>query len=241
MDNRLALITGSPIPIPQCKLTVSQPTLKDIAFLGENAFFIGFQTLTLSKTMFVEDKAILEDISNFQIFMMVMSEKETADKRICVLQLLSILFPDYKALLTPNSLIFQKEDSEDVIIDETNFNFLQEALKEIFCANSGSMDQQAFNPANEQAKAIAEKLMRGRQRVAAQKGAANSSIFTQYLSILSVGLNTPLTVLQEYTMYQLYDIVERYMLLINWDIDIRTRLAGGKPDTQPDNWMKNIH
>jgi hypothetical protein len=29
------------------------------------------------------------------------------------------------------------------------------------------MDQQAFNPANERAKEIADKLMRGRQRVAA--------------------------------------------------------------------------
>ena len=43
------------------------------------------------------------------------------------------------------------------------------------------------------------------------------------------------------TMYQLYDLMERYSLYMNWDIDVRTRLAGGKPDSQPDNWMKNIH
>jgi hypothetical protein len=43
------------------------------------------------------------------------------------------------------------------------------------------------------------------------------------------------------TMYQLYDLVERYMLYVNWDIDLRSRLAGGKPDSQPDNWMKIIH
>jgi hypothetical protein len=28
------------------------------------------------------------------------------------------------------------------------------------------------------------------------------------------------------TMFQLYDLVERYMAYINWDIDIRSRLAG---------------
>jgi hypothetical protein len=33
------------------------------------------------------------------------------------------------------------------------------------------------------------------------------------------------------TMYQLYDLVERYSLYINWDIDIRSRLAGGKPES----------
>jgi hypothetical protein len=43
------------------------------------------------------------------------------------------------------------------------------------------------------------------------------------------------------TIYQLYDLVERYNLYLAWDIDVRSRLAGGKPDKHPDNWMKNIH
>ena len=34
---------------------------------------------------------------------------------------------------------------------------------------------------------------------------------------------------------------QRYQLYISWDIDIRSRLAGAKPDDRPDNWMKNIH
>jgi len=42
-------------------------------------------------------------------------------------------------------------------------------------------------------------------------------------------------------MFQLYDLVERFMLWVNWDIDIKSRLAGGKPDHEPDNWMKNLH
>jgi len=31
------------------------------------------------------------------------------------------------------------------------------------------------------------------------------------------------------------------MLWVNWDLDVRMRLAGGKPEDKPDNWMKNIH
>jgi len=31
------------------------------------------------------------------------------------------------------------------------------------------------------------------------------------------------------------------MLWTNWDIDLRSRLAGGKPNEHPENWMKNIH
>ena len=91
-------------------------------------------------------------------------------------------------------------------------------------------------------KEIAEKLMRGRQRVAAQKGETNISIFSQYLSILTIGTGSmSMQNLMDLTIYQLYDLIERYTLYINWDMDVRCRLAGGKPENQPDNWMKNIH
>ena len=45
----------------------------------------------------------------------------------------------------------------------------------------------------------------------------------------------------ELTLYQLLDLIERYSLYVNWDIDIRSRLAGASPGDSPDNWMKNIH
>jgi hypothetical protein len=48
------------------------------------------------------------------------------------------------------------------MIDETNFEFLQEAITDICCLKTGPMDQQSFNPADAKAREIAEKLMRGR-------------------------------------------------------------------------------
>nr|DAN97188.1 MAG TPA: hypothetical protein [Caudoviricetes sp.] len=30
-------------------------------------------------------------------------------------------------------------------------------------------------------------------------------------------------------------------MYMDWDIDLRSRLAGGKPDKNPENWMKNLH
>ena len=89
-----------------------------------------------------------------------------------------------------------------VVIDENNFEFLQEAISNITCMKTGPMDQSTFNPANAQAREIAEKLMRGRQRVAAEKGQSNTSVFTQYLSILTVGIGSmSLQNLQELTMF----------------------------------------
>lgn len=241
MDIRLALMAGTDIPIPELQLTVHQPTIKEISYMGETDFFMGVQCLCLYKSMFVKDKDDLDSITNFQIFMTIMNEKETSDKKFAVLQILQLLFPEYHILLTPISLVFQKEEFT-VAIDESNFETFQEVLREIFCAKQGPMDQQAFNPANEKAREIADKLMRGRQRVAAQQGGENSSVFSRYLSMLTVGLSSmSLLDLINTTMFQLYDLTERYILFMNWDIDVRTRLAGGSPDSQPDNWMKNIH
>jgi len=39
----------------------------------------------------------------------------------------------------------------------------------------------------------------------------------------------------------MYDIIERYMLWLNWDLDIKGRLAGAKSDNKVDNWMKSLH
>ena len=241
MDTRLALMCGTDYPVPECQLIIHQPRIKEIALVGETDFFSGIQCLCLNKTMFVKDESLLRDTNNFQIFMTIMSEKEAADKKFAVQQVCTLLFPNYKVVFTPRSVLFNGGESP-IMIDETNFEFLQAAISSICCLKTGPMDQHSFNPANTKAREIAEKLMRGRQRVAAQKGTNNASIFSQYLSTLTVGLGSmSLQDAMDLTMFQLYDLVERYMLYINWDMDVRCRLAGGKRENQPDNWMKNIH
>ena len=241
MDKRLALMCGTDIPVPECQIFIHQPTIKEIALVGESDFFSGIQCLCLNKSMFVKDERDLANITNFQIFMTIMSEKEAADKRFSVQQVCTLLFPKYKVSFTPRSIMIMGGE-QPIMIDENNFEFLQAAITDICCLKTGPMDQQAFNPSDAKAREIAEKLMRGRSRVAAQKGETNVSIFSQYLSIITVGLNSmSLQNAMDLTMFQLYDLVERYMLYINWDMDIRSRLAGAKPENQPDNWMKNIH
>lgn len=241
MDYRLALMCGTDLPIEECRIVVHQPRIREIAIVGEQDFFIGAQCLTLNKSMFItEDKDVLSNTNNFQIFMMVMNEKEAKDKKTSTMQVLQLLLPNYKPMLTPRSLVLASKDG-NITIDENNFDYLQDVLKLIFCTKNGPMDSQSFNPADDKAREIAEKLMRGRARIAAERGESNSSIFSQYLSILTVGLQINLLELMELTMFQLYDLVERYSLYTNWDIDLRSRLAGGKPDKHPDNWMKNIH
>lgn len=243
-DNRLALMAGIDFPIPECQLIIHQPSLKEIALIGETDFFIGMQCLCINKSMMVQDESLLENTTNFQIFMTVMSQKETKDKKQATIMVLSLLFPNYKVAISPRSLIFssQGENRETFMVDENNFEPFQMALKDIFCFNDGPMDQQAFNPGNAKAREIAQKIQRGREIVAKQRQQGeNGSALGKYISILTIGAHIDFPTSLNLTMYQLYDLIERYYLWTNWDIDIRSRLAGGKPDSKPDDWMKNIH
>lgn len=80
-------------------------------------------------------------------------------------------------MFTPRSIVFIK-DGKNITIDENNFEYLQNILRMIFCTKTGPMDQQSFNPQGDKAREIAEKLMRGRARIAAEKGEINSSVFS---------------------------------------------------------------
>ena len=240
-DIRLALMCGTDIPVPEIQAVIHQPKIKEIALIGELDFFVAIQCLNVNKDFLRQGKTIIQNTNNFQIFMTIMSEKETRDKKLATKQLLQLLFPQYDIMFTPRSISLIG-NGESKVIDENNFEFLQENIRQIFCVSNSINQQSGFNPANEKAREIAEKLMKGRQRVAELNGSANASIFSQYLSILTVGLSSmSLQELMELTVFQLYDLIERYQLYISWDIDIKSRLAGAKPDDRPDNWMKNIH
>lgn len=237
----VSLMTGIDIPIQECQIVLHQPTIKEIAFMTEDKFFEAIQCLLVNKNSIQQDETVLAEINNFQIFMTILQEKKAADKKEAVQQTLSLLFPKKQILFTPNSLLLNEKEQSPIIIDVNNFENLQEILRHIFCVTIGPMDQQAFNPGGDKAREIAKKLQRGRERIAAEKGSSNASTLSQYLSILAVGLQQPIESMINLTMFQLYDLVERYHLWIAWDLDVRSRLAGGKPDSKPDNWMKNIH
>ena len=242
-DLRLALMCGTDIPIPECALTAHQPKLSEIAFIGETDYFIGMQCLCIDKSMlgdFSEDQG---QINNFTVFMTMLAQPEMKDKKKAVIDTLDLIFGNQKVAFTPHSLIFTANGQNPCTVDETNFEPFQNTLREIFCTKNGPMDQQAFNPKDAKAKEIADKLMRGRQRVAAQQNAnEGGSAFARYISILTIGTNTMnIQDVSNLTMFQLYDLIERYFLHLNWDMDIRTRLAGGDPKSQPEDWMKNLH
>jgi agmatine/peptidylarginine deiminase len=73
--------------------------------------------------MVIEDETLLANTTNFQIFMTVMMDKTAADKKAMVIDVLTVLFPGFKIIFTPRTLLLNN-DGLNIIIDENNFEIL---------------------------------------------------------------------------------------------------------------------
>ncbi len=238
-------MAGIDIPIPELQLTIHVPVIKEIALMGETKFFMAVQYLCLDKESLIQDETLLSSLTNFQVLMKVLEQSQDKDKKNAVIMLLTLLFPDYIPVITRNSIILTKQgENQPLLIDDNNFDIFQSVLKEILCVNSLFQGNNViYNPANDRAKEIAEKLMRGRRKVAEIKSKGNNeSVLTRYISILTIGSNTmSLEDCLNLNMFQIFDLMERYNAFIEWDVDLRVRLAGGKPDKPVESWMRDIH
>ena len=74
-----------------------------------------------------------------------------------------------------------------------------------------------------------------------QKANQKTSIFSRYISILTVGEQKDMNSFMDYTPYQLFDEYERYILKTNYDTVFKLRIAGAKDVKDADDWMKDIH
>lgn len=243
-DYRLALMAGIDIPIPELQLTVHVPTIKDIAYMGEQQFFMAVQYICLEKESLVQDETLLASLTNFQVLMKVLEQSQDKEKKIALITLLKLLFPEYTAMITKNSIILTivGETAKTVMIDDNNFTVFQSVIRQVLCVNSLFQGENViYNPANDRAKEIADKIMRNRRKVAEQKGASNESVLTRYISILTVAKVISLSECGALNMFQLFDLMERYTGYVEWDTDLKVRLAGGKPDKQVESWMKELH
>lgn len=210
--------------------------------MGEPDFFSAVHYLTLEKDTLSEDKNLLKDFSNFQVLMKVLEQSETKDKKDNIISLLSLLFPFCSVSMTPNSIVLINRESNSVsMIDNDSFDSFQEILKDVFCVKSlFGKDQIKYNPVNKRAEEIANKIYKGRQKVAQINAAKNKgSVLGKYLSVLTVGLYIPEP--EHFTMFKVMDLIQRYGLKREADIDMQIRLAGGSPDSQPEEWTKDLY
>lgn len=248
MLNNLQLITGIDIPFLAGGVTIHQPRMKDIAAMGgETAFRFGTEILFINKNKLkIKDKNDLEEIDNFDILMSIIY-KNFNDSVDNFLLLLSIIFPYYEIDFDEIGIKLTNEDNEIGHITKRNFEEFKDIIKQIFCLDK-TKDDLDFNPANETAKRIAEKIKRGKEKIKKLKGIDSddkdisaSSMYEQYMSILAIGIGVDINIFSNYTIYQLNDAFERFIAKDANDIHLKASLAGATGMDPVDNWMGDSH
>jgi len=237
----LLLQTGEDIPFSRARLTIHQPRLKEISYMGETNFHIGSQFLLFDKNKLPsEDILNLENQSNFNIFMSVMNSHEGALHKTDALMILALLFPEAKLKIEADKILLQLENFSSSI-NETNFNEFQDIIAQMFCLGGQGKDGD-YNPADALAKRIADKLKKSKEKRAKAKGQdiENVSIYGKYISILAVGLRKDKNELKEYTIPQLRDEFERFTLKQEFDTWFKAKLAGAQNLEEVKNWMEDL-
>ena len=207
-NNNLILFSKSDIPFYNARINIHQPTIKEISLIGEEEFHFGVRILLINKNNLVfEDDSDSEDITNFNIFMSVMSTNESFSQRTHALMVLTLLFPTIEFKVKKDRLLFLKEKEEEnecqSFLCEENFAEFQSIISKMFCMDE-MMEENSYNPADELAKKIADKLKKSKQKVELKKESDNEQkidLFSRYISILSVGLQKDMNTLFEYTVY----------------------------------------
>ena len=242
MDNDLLYLSGNDIPFIEAQITIHQPTIKEIAYIGEEAFFTGCELINFSKNnLSEEDKNSLEDKTNFDILIAILRERNAVmqKNRNCLEMVLALIFPTYSIEFEKQEILLKKDDISYSI---NNYNF--ESFKKIFnkMFDFEKNIEENYNPGGDMAKKIAEKLKKRHQKLAEEKKENNKiDVLFRYVSILSVGEQKDMNSLFQYTVYQLYDEFERYRLKIDYDNYLKASLAGAKDLKEVENWMKDIH
>ena len=240
----LLLFSGNDIPFISCGVTIHHPTIKEIAYLGEDTFFTGYQMLLISKNILSqEDKVNLETLTNFDILIAILEERNAVmqKNRNCIQMVLMLLYPEYEIILKKDVIILKKENEEEHFLNSNNFEEFQNILRQMFSFGDTSGVPQDFNPDGPMAARISEKLKKRHQTLAEKNSNDNFDIIGRYISVLSVGLSIDIKTFMDYTIYQLFDQIKRYELKIGYDLYIQGQLAGVQDAKEPEDWMKSIH
>lgn len=233
----LLLFSGNDIPFVNSGITIHHPTLKEIAYIGEENFFTGYQMLIISKNILSkEDKVNLEKLTNFDILIAILEERNAVmqKNRNCIQLVLTLLFPEYCIVFNKTAIILKKEN-EETSLNSENFEEFQNILKQMFSFGDSNGLPQDFNPDGAMAARIAEKLRKRHQVLAEKNPKDNIDIIGRYVSIIATGLSIDIGSIMNYTIYQLFDQIKRLELKYSYDVYLKAKLAGAQDMKEPED------
>jgi len=243
------VLSGQPLPVEDANIIITQPKIKDIVLFGEDDFLVAVNLIVAIKDYADQIRSgnfELEVYNDFQLLLTMIRGDATVKELINRLFLL--IFPDYEVQIEESSINFYMDIDEHRMmvgrIHPFNFENFQIVLSDAFIPYN---DQEIeYNPVNDFAQQIADKIKKGREKIAAQRQAkeGEQSVYARYASILSIGLAMDINVFFNYTPFQLYDAYKRYFYKVSYDYYMRIKsmpMMDTSSMQDPEEWTKNLY
>lgn len=236
------LITGIDVPVPELKLTLRQPRMKEIAMLSEQGYFLALSLFKMTREeLKIPVEIPVEEINNWKLLNETVNQKvkDVENPRQLVVNFMRLFCP--KLNFGPRSLIIDTGGEEIINIDAENFDLFQKIICELGGGSLLSKHKgEDFNPVSAQAAAIAEKMKKAREKLAKAKGEQNKSndgFLARFVKALTTVTANSLEDVGNMTIYQVNELMQTYLAWEAYDLDIKSRLAGAKGDSKLVHWM----
>ena len=237
--NLLLLKSKNDIPFFEGAISIHQPTINEISFIGEETFHIGVRFLAFDKGDISEDNFDLTKMSDFDILMSMVNQKSNPYKTKASM-VLSLIFPGYEISFKQDKIVMVK-GAEQREINNRNFPSFKSNIIDMFCLEElDEGKQKKYNPTKGRAEKIAEKLKAAEKRRNKKKGKKvdeEISIYSYYISVLAVGEQKDWNILMNYTIPQLLDEFKRFQRKIEYDSYAAAAMAGASDLDEVTHWM----
>lgn len=230
----LKCLFGKPIIIGENAIcAIYPPTLGDIASISQETFASYYSILTQGKPTDIKDeeaKELFKTITDYQYFIFIAQDKE-------ILKLIKeafYFFTKEEIFISSEPLgIFVGPLSEERKMTENDFYEMRQVILRSCYIDVGLDDIIIKETDSDRVKALKQKMLEGRKKVKQAKlkkqGESESDIdLSDLIASLAVGLGLRVTDLQDMTYYAFHDQLKRMGWREQFDINIRSALAGAK-------------
>lgn len=265
---KLHILAGTPIPVRSMGTIIAQPKIREIAAIGEDKYFTVLslfqkadkedfksEILKAEEEKFKEENPDLEmteddkreiefelDItypSDFSVFIYLL--KTFPDLRSNFESFLYIIFPNLRKIAWAPTLNLTLSGREPIDFTEDMFTEVKDIVLSSLNYKTAEEKSAEFNPANNMASEIAEKIKRAKEK-RNRETTANSteSPLADMSSILASSSNLSIQEVMDMTYPQLVIQYERSSLLLGFVNQIRASAFGGLDPDDIIDWTKTL-
>ncbi len=252
--DELQLMSGAPITVPGLELKIHQPKLFEIASIGETSFYNYLSFFKISKEIVLstveneQHKMELSFKTDYEILKILMDDQP--DIQDGIREIFKLLIKDAEIIKFNESFIFIRVgEGQQYVINDDSFSLIKEIIYKIFNINpKETSKKEEFNPSNDIAAQIVEKLKQRKEALEKEKasskkdssqGKKDQSVLADFVSILAVGLSMSVRDVLNLTIYQIFNLMTRFGMYNQYQLQVQAMLQGAE-NVELVDWFQKI-